>query len=272
MAIWAIARDAVTDLRRRWLLIALIIAAVLICLYFIGFLALMRRTMGSPGFRIPASTPNAASTPEMLDMMTRSMQTAMYGSISFFGALTALLVFCTFLSAEQGRRTVRIVLSKPVRRYQFLLGKWLGGVILLAIYCLIMAVVLLGNAYFASGKVTLTLVYSVGLLFCKLVMVGSVAMMLSLLVPPPVAGILAYFAGAETFFGFAKHVGTPIKEIFLALYWVLPSYSRLSIYSQFLSGTSISGHAALLLATYAAVYSAVVLWLALLLLRRRDLG
>lgn len=272
MTAWVIACDAVTDLRRRWVLIGLVIAAVLICLYFIGTLAMLRRAMGSPAFKIPSPTANAPTTRQTLDLMTSGIQTALYGSISFFGALAALFTFCTFLSAEQGRRTLRIVLSKPVRRYQFLLGKWLGGVMLLAMYCLIMSVVLLGNAYLASGAVTIALCYSLGLLFCKLVLVGSVAMVVSLLMPPPVAGILAYFAGAESFFWMARHIGTPIKEMLLAIYWILPSYSRFNLYSQFFTNTTISGRETLLLAAYAAVYCAILLWLALVFLRRRDLA
>ena len=47
-------------------------------------------------------------------------------SISVFGVLTAIFIGVSLVSKEIDRRTIFTVVSKPIHRYQFILGKYFG--------------------------------------------------------------------------------------------------------------------------------------------------
>jgi len=49
-------------------------------------------------------------------------------AILLFGILTAIFVGVGLVSKEVERRTLYTILTKPVHRYEFLLGKYLGSV------------------------------------------------------------------------------------------------------------------------------------------------
>jgi ABC-type transport system involved in multi-copper enzyme maturation permease subunit len=53
--------------------------------------------------------------------------------VSVFGVVIAVALGVSMLSKELGRRTILNVLSKPVARWQFVLGKFLGLVATLAL-------------------------------------------------------------------------------------------------------------------------------------------
>src|SRR5689334_13793307 len=65
------------------------------------------------------------------------------------------IVTCIYLiPVEIERRTIYTVLSKPVQRYEFVLGKFLGGFITVAINILSMGVVFLLMLYLQSLRET----------------------------------------------------------------------------------------------------------------------
>jgi ABC-type transport system involved in multi-copper enzyme maturation permease subunit len=65
----------------------------------------------------------------------------------------ALFVFCTAISTEIRKGTIKLTLSKPVSRAQFLLGKCLGGVGVLLGYWTIASAALL--MFVQSQQITL---------------------------------------------------------------------------------------------------------------------
>ncbi len=62
------------------------------------------------------------------------------GLISFFGCLIAIIAPAQMLPSEIENRTIYTLLAKPVRRVEFLLGKYFGSVILLFLSVLLMSV------------------------------------------------------------------------------------------------------------------------------------
>jgi len=63
-------------------------------------------------------------------------------SIHVFGVIMAIFLGITLVSNEVDRKTIYIILSKPVRRHEFVLGKALGLSVTLALTTLAMATVL----------------------------------------------------------------------------------------------------------------------------------
>ena len=100
-------------------------------------------------------------------------------SISFFGILIAVFVGIGLVYKELEKRTIYTILSKPIHRYQFLLGKYFG-------LCGILLVQLLGMwAFFAiflyllSGSLHLYVYSAMICIYTELIVVTAVALLFS---------------------------------------------------------------------------------------------
>lgn len=258
--IFLIARDSIRALLHQRLLIALMLVSLAATVVF-SFLAREVRQNVSSQFvdvNFQTNSPvfqkmNADDQKKMNEAMEQGMsevQSFFYAAASFGGSLVSLFIFSTAVSSEIRRGTIRLTLSKPVSRIQYLLGKYLGGVAVMAVYAVIASLAMV--LFSASNHVELSpvLKYAPWLMFCRQLMLGSLAMLLSLLIPPAIAGALAFFAGNGFY--------SPDNP----LYYILPSYRAFNLFTQILGGSLMSGHDVILLTLYAMDFVVLMLLLA----------
>ncbi|MEM9189721.1 MAG: ABC transporter permease [Myxococcota bacterium] len=79
-----------------------------------------------------------------LDQQGRVIFNIGRGSISFFAVIMATFLGSSLLHKEIERKTLYVILSRPIRRWEFLLGKYLGIVLTTTVFVLVM-----GGAQFA---------------------------------------------------------------------------------------------------------------------------
>jgi ABC-type transport system involved in multi-copper enzyme maturation permease subunit len=175
------------------------------------------------------------------------------------GAFIALFICCTAVSSEIRQGTVRVTLTKPVSRSQFLLGKYCGGVVVLAVYALIVGLSIVFFADFHKLDMGPAIHYAPWLIFCSNLMLGSIGMLLSLYVPPLIAAVLAFFISASYF--------SPPNP----LYYILPSYDRFNIFLQLFKGSAFALWDVFSLSLYALDVTAVVLLVALWRFKAKEL-
>ncbi len=58
-----------------------------------------------------------------------------FGAILLFGTILAVVMSAQLLFSEIDNRTALTMLAKPVRRWEFIVGKWVGLTLLLAVFC-----------------------------------------------------------------------------------------------------------------------------------------
>lgn len=73
------------------------------------------------------------------------------GALSVFGTLIAIVGTAQLIPNELENRTIYTILAKPVRRFEFLLGKYMGSVLLIFM-SLVMMSVLFGAALMFKGN------------------------------------------------------------------------------------------------------------------------
>lgn len=66
-----------------------------------------------------------------------------YGALLFFGTLLAVVLPAQLWFSEMENRTVLTVLAKPVRRWEFLVGKFLGIMFMITAFVIVMSVVIM---------------------------------------------------------------------------------------------------------------------------------
>lgn len=74
---------------------------------------------------------------------TSTMISTMYAVLRFTAALIAIVLTIYMIPNEIERRTIYTILSKPVQRWQFLLGKYLGAVLALLLMIVLMSAVMI---------------------------------------------------------------------------------------------------------------------------------
>ena len=188
MMLLEIARDQFIDLRRRRLVLILLVAAVLVTGGFSLSLVSWQKAVTqnqteyakATGKMTPAEK---AQFEANMDQGIAMMETALYALVSIAGAVFSLVMFCSLIPAEKARGIAQWVLAKPVTREQFLLGKWLGGCAMLLVFSITMSAILIAyNGHF-EGAVSRTVALSCVLLFFQTMLVGSVGLLLSMLMP-----------------------------------------------------------------------------------------
>ncbi|MCX6376303.1 MAG: ABC transporter permease subunit, partial [Armatimonadetes bacterium] len=175
MSVMAVARDQAGDLiRRRYLIVILILCVALIGMW-IGYLSLMKVFMdtaarGQPG----GDRMSAAEARQMGAFMTSALQVGLLGTVSAIATILSLSLMAYSIRSDISKGMIRMVLSRPVRRWEYFLGKWLGCVFIVFVYWIVMGILVCVYTHFAFGGLRAIIPISLGMLFLKAVMVGSI--------------------------------------------------------------------------------------------------
>ena len=118
----------------------------------------------------------------------RILQDVALGSIRFFGAAIAIFVGVGLVHREVDRRTIYTILSKPVSRTTFLLGKYLGLVATLWGLLAVMSLCFVGASLAAGAPLGAGHFEALGLIAVELAVVVAIATLFSSFATPFLAG------------------------------------------------------------------------------------
>jgi ABC-type transport system involved in multi-copper enzyme maturation permease subunit len=111
--------------------------------------------------------------------------------ISLFGVLITVLITMSAIPNEIEHRTTYTIFSHPIRRYEFVLGKFLGVVFVIALNLVVMAAV--AFVVFAGQRQNLIYVLrDIGMLGYSLASLAAIVTFFSTFTGPAPAGILGF--------------------------------------------------------------------------------
>jgi ABC-type transport system involved in multi-copper enzyme maturation permease subunit len=197
-------------------------------------------------------------------------------AIALFGVLIAIFVGINLVNRELAQKTVYTMLAKPVHRWEFLLGKYVGLLWLLAIEIVVMGACFLGVLWLEESRLSAELLYAIAFIYVELALVTAVAMFFSSFTTPYLAGMFTValwiaghlLADLRAFGAHSEAAG--LQSLTEFLYWALPNLDRLDLKSEVAAGRFIPAARMGLALLYASLYSAALLLLSVLLFRRRD--
>ncbi len=196
--------------------------------------------------------------------------------ISIFGALIAIFLGIGLVSKEIEKRTVYTIISKPIHRYQFILGKYLGLVLTLLVNVAVMALGLVGLTYLWEGISSLRLLLAVLFIFLELTLLTALSLLFSTFSSPALSAIFTlslFVAGhlsADLRLFAARFGGAATRLLAEALYYLLPNLSRLDFKDQMVRGLGIDRGTTALSFLYAIFYVAALVLAAMAIFERRD--
>lgn len=196
--------------------------------------------------------------------------------VQLFGALIAMFLGVSAMSREVARKTLYVVLAKPVGRTGFLLGKFLGllatlGVLLAAMGgCLLLVAAVFGAA--PSGQALLAL----AMMWLELGLIGAVALLFAVFTGPFLSGMftLGVFCIGHLTPGL-KALGRESGDAFIValtqgVYYLFPNLDVFDFKTEALYRLPVSASGVGLALVYGVAYTGALLALAALLFKRRD--
>lgn len=122
---------------------------------------------------------------------TRVAQDIGLAGMSIFGSLTAILLGLFLLYNEVQRRTVHAIVSKPIERWEFVVGKWLGMALVLSVLVGFFAVAMILMLAIQGTGMSMDLVKATLLAWLEVLTVAAIAIFFSSFSTPFLSGIFS---------------------------------------------------------------------------------
>ncbi len=198
-------------------------------------------------------------------------------AVEIVGAIMAVLIGVSIIAGEVERKTILPTLAKPISRTQFLLGRYLGLLVILAINEAVMsgllALVVKSSGYDLAPAVPTAAV----LVFIELALVAALAVVFSAFSTPALATAFSFafflighlLADVRAYGGRSK--SSVAKALTAAAYRALPDLELFNLKSEAANRLPVPPCAVCHAALYGVCYAALLLALAVFIFRRRDL-
>jgi len=200
-------------------------------------------------------------------------------SISLFGVIIAIFIGIGLVSKEIEKRTLYTILSRPVRRWEFIAGKYFGLMLTLVVNTGLMtlgfyvALLISDRAFKPADAAMLIAVYFIVLQF---LMVTAITLLFSSFSTPIFSAIFSFalFAigtFADDLRNFAALAQGVTKWLATGVAYVVPNFASLNVISRVAHDQHIAGKLVLYNTGYALLYSAAVVIASVLIFERRNL-
>jgi ABC-type transport system involved in multi-copper enzyme maturation permease subunit len=232
-----------------------------------------------------------------------------YAAISVIGLLVSLLGAAMLIPAELEKRTIYTLLSKPVRKFEFIVGKYLGLVLLLTLFVALMAGIFMLALWshessltgeimaaskgrpsefqlqqiseFRAGAYDPAMLQALALVWAKLCLVTVISVFFSTMASSTVfivsctlfVYLIGHLQSVARDFWFAQEGGTGwITTVFLAAVSLfIPDFQTFNLIDEIIGGNQVLWHNTLPILLYAGVYTVVALGVSSLLFENREL-
>lgn len=197
-------------------------------------------------------------------------------AVSIFGVLIAIFVGTNLIYKEIDKRTIYTIICRPMARYEFILGKYLGMAFLLGIVTIVMTLVTAAYVLFLGGTIDTIFFLAVVLIYWELLLITALAVLLSSLTSPILGAIIvfsAFMVGHATgiLIDLPDHFeGTVAEKILAIAYYILPNLSNFNIRAEAANGVPVAPAYVVWSMVYGTVYTAMLLVLASLAFEDKD--
>ncbi len=202
-----------------------------------------------------------------------------FTAISLFGIVIAIFIGIGLVSKEIEKRTLYTVLAaRPVRRWEFIVGKYSGLAGTLVVNAGFMAIgffaalIYLTHHFERADGYLLIALYFIVLQFF---LVTAIAIFFSTFSTPLMSAVFAFSlfvigTFAEDLRNFAAMTSGVTGHLASGLAWVVPNFAALNVITQVAHSTPVPGRLVIYNSIYVALYVMVCLSAAVLVFERRN--
>jgi ABC-type transport system involved in multi-copper enzyme maturation, permease component len=194
-----------------------------------------------------------------------------------FGAFISIFVGVSLVSKEIEKRTVFAIFAKPIKRSEFIVGKYLGLCLTLLVNVIVMGVgVSLALLYVGGNNLAFSIWGAIFLIFLELTILTATAILFSSFSSPALSALLTFFVFVIGHFSsslrdLAQALGSTAARVFFeVLYYILPNLSHFSFIANSAHGDVPNGAMIGGATLYAVVYVSILLTISILIFSRRN--
>ncbi|MBI5093217.1 MAG: ABC transporter permease subunit [Candidatus Hydrogenedentes bacterium] len=212
----------------------------------IGFFILSILTIfGSSVLTAYVAPTSGTSTPSEIE--SKMIKDICLTTISIFGVLITIFISASVVPNEVENKVIYTVLSKPIRRFQYLLGKFIGVQLTVILNLVLMGILFCIAVYSKEGIFPSLLIWAILLTYCEFLVISAFTFAVSCsatsAVLPTIGGLFIYIIGNLTEYlkDVANRVGEStvladkiVRETAYWLYMVLPNLQKFSLKNQVL--------------------------------------
>jgi ABC-type transport system involved in multi-copper enzyme maturation permease subunit len=200
-------------------------------------------------------------------------------AISLFGTVIAVFIGTGLVSKEIEKKTLYTVLSRPVRRWEFILGKYFGLAATLGVNTIFMAAGFFLAVYYVSSTLSgadLQLVIALYFICLQFLMIIAIALLFSSFSTPLFSAVFSFAIFvignfADDLRGFSAMTKGVERWLALALSYVVPNFGSMNVIAQVAHGNPLPQSLILYNSAYAFLYCCMALSAAVLIFERRNL-
>jgi Cu-processing system permease protein len=206
--------------------------------------------------------------------------------INFLVIMITVLTVVGTISGEIGTNTIHAIAAKPLRRWEIVLGKWLGHAIMLAIYAVLLSSGVIAAVYFISGYLPPNALIGIAILVLESLAALSVTLLGSTIFSTLANGVMSFMLYGLAFVGgWVEQIGSLLDsqaavDIGIVSSLLMPSEALWrfaaaqmqggGLMSQITSPFSAISRPTPAFVAYAGVYVVGTLVAATLVFRKRD--
>ncbi|HVN21212.1 MAG TPA: ABC transporter permease subunit [Dongiaceae bacterium] len=200
-------------------------------------------------------------------------------AVSLFGVVIAIFVGIGLVSKEIEKRTLYTVLSRPVRRWEFIVGKFFGLAGTLVVNTFFMAIGVFGALLYVAHRFSSgdsSILIALYFIILEFLIVCALALLFSSFSSPLLSAIFAFSlfvigSFADDLRGFATLTHGLTRWIATGAAYIVPNFSTLNVISAAAHQQAISWQLVAENTLYAVFYAAMALSGAILIFERRNL-
>jgi len=205
--------------------------------------------------------------------------------ITLAGVFISVILGISLVPVEIEKRTIYTILSKPVQRYEFLIGKYLGGLATVLVNIVLMGILfLIGVECFKDpGHLSfIPILQGILMIFFQMMLINALAVMFSVFTSTFVNFFLTfaiYIMGSmsaisESLGGASANEKRTVfvQSIFKAVNLIIPNFANYNIQNPIINPRYIPDMNAYIgsCTVYAIIYSAIMLLIAILIFDRKE--
>jgi ABC-type transport system involved in multi-copper enzyme maturation permease subunit len=200
-------------------------------------------------------------------------------AVSLFGVVIAIFIGIGLVSKEIDKRTLYTVLSRPVRRWEFIVGKFFGLTGTLVVNTFFMALGVFGALLYVSrhfqrgdGWILIALYFIV----LQFVIIIALALLFSSFSSPLMSAVFAFAlfvigSFSEDLRGFAGMTKGITRLVATSAAYLVPNFSALNVISSVAHEQPVANHLVIYNTGYALFYASMAICGAVLIFERRNL-
>jgi len=196
--------------------------------------------------------------------------------IYIFSVIIAIFLGTSLVYKEIEKKTLYIIFSKPVKIYEFIVGKFFGLWISVTLNVLLMTIVYFIIVKIKGGGFDLISLYAILLLIFELAIFVAVTILFSSVTTPLAGAIFAIIIlyighSLATIKQYAIKSGQFMRIVIDGAYYIFPNLEKFNLRNSVVHEVSPSSGQIIYPILYSILYVVILLWASSLAIKKQDL-